>query len=114
MYSGNILIQFRKRFHLSQEQLAEILNTSRQRISRIEHNEVDIYFKEVRLLCEKFDNYFIKLLETNEVDGEHYLLATNQFIENKENFYDKLSIVHLTIKELNNYLLKNVTKMSKN
>lgn len=114
MYSGHILVEFRKKFHLSQEELAEILNTSRQRISRIEHNEVDIYFKEVRILCEQFDNYFIKLLGYDMVNGENYLLATNQFIANKENFYDKLFIVYSVIGELNTYMLKNVSKMSRN
>lgn len=113
MYSGKILVDFRKKFNLSQETLAEILDTSRQRISRMENDLVDIGFSDIRKLCSLYDNYFIKQLSRNIIGCDTYLSITDCFIDYNIDLVTKVSTANIAMIKLYSFLLDNVTKVSK-
>ena len=86
-YVGNKLRKIRKINNLTQEQLAEKLNTNRIRISNIENGKMEMTFNEAIKICELFNISADSFFEEHNLTSEDYLSISNRYIKNKNISY---------------------------
>lgn len=84
---GKKLKEIRKKNNLTQEQLAEMLNTNRIRISKIENDKMDMSFNEAIIICEKFHISADSFFEINNLSSEDYITISKRYIKNKNISY---------------------------
>ena len=81
-YSGIRLKEIRKRNNISQEKIAEILNTNRVRISNIENGKMQMYFDEAGILCKYFNISADTFFEERNLSEDIFLMISRRFIKN--------------------------------
>lgn len=81
---GKRLQQIRKLRKITQEQLAEILNTNRVRISNIENGKTDMTFNEAVRLCNEFKISIDSFLDEQKLSSEDYIVISKRYIKNKD------------------------------
>ena len=120
-YVGNKLRKIRKINNLTQEQLAEKLNTNRIRISNIENGKMEMTFNEAIKICELFNISADSFFEEHNLTSEDYLSISNRYIKNKNISYSErrevLKKIHLDFESvyfddipLLNVLEKNINR----
>lgn len=65
MNLGNKILELRKKHHMSQEQLAEVLNVTRQTISKWELDETSPDLKQAKIISETFNISLDELIDNN-------------------------------------------------
>ena len=117
---GNILRQIRKEKNITQEKLAEILNTNRVRISNIENEKTDMTFNEAIILCNELNIAIERFLDVQNLSSVDYIKISNRYIKN-ENLSeaerrDVLKKIHIDfeIDCFNKVSLNNVINNDKN
>lgn len=95
-YVGKKLKEIRRKNNLTQESLAEILNTNRARISKIENGKMDLTFNEAIKICEKFHisaDSFFEITNLSSSDTFQFLVDTLKIkmflIQKEEKCYEK-------------------------
>ena len=88
-YVGNKLRKIRKQNNLTQEQLAEILNTNRIRISNIENEKMEMTFNEAIKICKLFHISADSFFEEHNLSSEDYISISRRYIKNKELSYSE-------------------------
>jgi len=100
-YVGIKLRKIRKYNKLTQEQLAEILNTNRIRISNIENGKMEMTFNEAIKICELFHISADSFFEEHNLTSEDYISISKRYIKNKEISYaerrEVLKKIHLEL-----------------
>lgn len=86
-YVGEKLKEIRRKNSITQEQLAEILNTNRIRISKIENDKMDMTFNEAIIICEKFHISADSFFEANNLSSADYISISKRYIKNKKISY---------------------------
>jgi len=86
-YVGKKLKEIRRKNNLTQESLAEILNTNRARISKIENGKMDLTFNETIKICEKFHISADSFFEINNLSSSDYISISSRYIKNKNVSY---------------------------
>lgn len=80
---GKKLKEIRRKNNLTQEQLAEMLNTNRIRISKIENDKMDMTFNEAIIICEKLHMSADSFFEINNLSSQDYITISKRYIKNK-------------------------------
>ena len=86
-YVGKKLKEIRRKNNLTQENLAEILNTNRARISKIENGKMDLTFNETIKICEKFHISADSFFEITNLSSSDYISISSRCIKNKNVSY---------------------------
>ena len=86
-YVGKKLKEIRRKNNLTQESLAEILNTNRARISKIENGKMDLTFNEAIKICEKFHISADSFFEITNLSSSDYISISSRYIKNKNVSY---------------------------
>lgn len=86
-YVGKKLKEIRRKNNLTQEQLAEMLNTNRIRISKIENDKMDMTFNEAIIICEKLHISADSFFEINNLSSQDYIAISKRYIKNKSISY---------------------------
>ncbi len=69
---GKNLKEIRRKNNLTQEQLTEMLNINRIRISKIENDKMDMIFNEAINICEKLHIIADSFFEINNLSSQDY------------------------------------------
>lgn len=118
-YIGNKLKRIRKVNRITQEELAEMLNTNRIRISNIENGKMEMTFNEAIRICEIFHISADSFFEERNLSSEDYISISSRYIKNKNISYDErrevLKKIHLDFESeyFNDIPLLNVLEKNK-
>lgn len=118
-YVGNKLKSIRKVNRITQEELAEMLNTNRIRISNIENGKMEMTFNEAIRICEIFHISADSFFEERNLSSEDYISISSRYIKNKNISYDErrevLKKIHLDFESeyFNDIPLLNVLEKNK-
>ena len=117
---GKKLKEIRRKNNITQEELAEILNTNRIRISKIENDKMDMTFNEAIIICEKFHVSADSFFESNNLSSTDYISISRRYIKNKEISYTErrevLRKIHIEFENeyFDNMPIINVLERNKN
>lgn len=91
----------RKEKNITQEQLAEILDVSRSKVSSWETNRRDMNITEAIKLAEIYNTSLDCLFEMENINEEEYIEISDKFIKNKNvTLNNKIKIIELIRKSL--------------
>lgn len=115
----NILLKkIRKKNHLTQRGLGEILGISNQMVSKIENSKIEISAKLIKKIIEQFPDEFSSDIKSKKQyskkelnDFEKEILETYELIRNENNYFAKISSINRILIELNKDLEEKVIKL---
>lgn len=84
MSIGEKIAKIRKDNKMTQEDMAEILNTNRVRISKIENNKIDMTFNEAVVICDLFNVSLDSFLSNDLLGVDDYLSISERFYKNDD------------------------------
>ena len=84
MSVGKKLKKIRKDNRMNQEKMAEVLNTNRVRISKIENDRVDMTLNEAIIICDLFNVSLDSFLSNDLLTADDYINISERFYKNDD------------------------------